>query len=147
MRSCRVSRRSTAAYAIFAPPARVARAGSFATSPVAADAVLLTTLCVLPAYRGAGLGRLLVQTVAKDLLLRDVHAIEAFGEREPGREGCLVPADFLLAVGFKTIRPHARHPRLRLDLRSTVSWRGDVEGALERLLAAVTHPEGALRPV
>jgi GNAT superfamily N-acetyltransferase len=136
----------TAAYAIFAPPVHVPRSASFATSPVAGDAVLLTTLYVLPAYRGTGLGRLLVQTVAKDLLQRDVHAIEAFGELRPS-EGCLIPADFLLPVGFKTVRPHARHPRLRLDLRSTVTWREDVEGAIERLLGAITHPEGALRPI
>jgi GNAT superfamily N-acetyltransferase len=132
---------ATAAYAVFAPPAHVPRAASFATSPVASDAVLLTTLYVLPAYRGAGLGRLLVQTVAKDLLLRGVHAIEAFGDRHPGRESCVIPADFLLAVGFKTVRPNLRYPRLRLDLRSTVSWREDVEVALERLLGAITpHP-------
>ncbi|MDQ3114852.1 MAG: GNAT family N-acetyltransferase, partial [Actinomycetota bacterium] len=36
---------------------------------------------------------------------------------------------------------------LRLDLRSTVRWREDVEGALERLLGALTAPDGALRPV
>ena len=130
----------TAAYAIFAPPPHVPRARSFATSPVADDAVLLTTLYVVPAHRGTGLGRLLVQTVAKDLLQRNIHAIEAFGELRPVRESCLIPADFLLAVGFKTVRPHARYPRLRLDLRSTVTWREDVEGALERLLGAITHP-------
>jgi hypothetical protein len=43
-------------------------------------------------------------------------------------------------VGFKTIRAHTRYPRLRLDLRSAVSWREDVEVALERLLGAITHP-------
>ena len=101
--------------------------------------MLLATLYVVPAHRGTGLGRLLVQTVAKDLLQRDIHAIEAFGELRSGREGCLIPADFLLAVGFKTVRPHARHPRLRLDLRSTVTWREDVEVALERLIGAITH--------
>jgi GNAT superfamily N-acetyltransferase len=134
---------ATAAYAIFAPPVHVARSASFATSPVASDAVLLTTLYVVPAHRGTGLGRFLVQTVAKDLVQRNVHAIEAFGELRGGREGCLIPADFLLAVGFKTVRPHARYPRLRLDLRSTVTWREDVEVALERLLGAISAP----RPV
>jgi hypothetical protein len=57
-----------------------------------------------------------------------------------------VPADYLLSVGFKTIRPHHRFPRLRLDLRTALSWREDVEVALERLLGSMT-PEGALRPV
>jgi len=59
---------------------------------------------------------------------------------------CVVPADFLLAVGFKTVRPHHRFPRLRLDLRTAVTWRADVEVALERLLGSMS-PEPAFRPV
>lgn len=62
------------------------------------------------------------------------------------RPPCVVPADFLLAVGFKTVRPHHRFPRLRLDLRTAVSWRADVEVALERLLGSMS-PEPAFRPV
>jgi hypothetical protein len=50
-----------------------------------------------------------------------------------------VPADYLLSVGFKTVRPHPRFPRLRLDLRTTLSWREDVEVAIERLLGSM-HP-------
>ncbi len=57
-----------------------------------------------------------------------------------------LPAEHLLAVGFKTIRPHHRYPRLRLELKSMVSWREDVEVALERLLGSMS-PETALRPV
>jgi hypothetical protein len=49
-------------------------------------------------------------------------------------------------VGFKTVRPHPRFPRLRLELKTAASWREDVEVALERLLGSMT-PEGALRPV
>jgi hypothetical protein len=52
----------------------------------------------------------------------------------------------MLAVGFKTVRPHHRFPRLRLELKSALSWREDVEVALERLLGSM-NPEGALRPV
>jgi hypothetical protein len=58
----------------------------------------------------------------------------------------VVPADFLLAVGFKTVRPHHRFPRLRLELKTAVSWREDVEVALERLLGSM-NPEPSLRPV
>jgi hypothetical protein len=60
--------------------------------------------------------------------------------------GCVLPADYMLAVGFKTVRPHHRYPRLRLELKSAVSWREDVEVALERLIGSMS-PEGALRPV
>ncbi|KAA2251337.1 GNAT family N-acetyltransferase [Solihabitans fulvus] len=124
----------------YAPPAAVPRSAAFPTSPVSPDAVLMTSLEVLPDFRGGGLGRVLVQSVAKDLTKRGVKAIEAFGNAMPDLDstGCVVPADFLLSVGFKTVRPHPRWPRLRLDLRSALSWKEDVEAALERLLGSVT---------
>lgn len=137
-----------AGYVTYAPPAYVPRSMAFATSPVSADAVLLMTARVVPEFVGAGLGRMLVQTVAKDLTRRGVRAIEAFGraghDLPPG--GCVVPADFLLAVGFKTVRPHPLLPRLRLDLRTALTWKEDMEVALERLLGSM-NPEPALRPV
>jgi len=140
-----------AGYLTYAPPAHVPRGLAFPTSPVSGDAVLLMTAKVMPEFAEGGLARVLVQTVAKDLTLRGVRAIEAFGRAGPAAEGanaptCVVPADFLLAVGFKTVRPHHRFPRLRLDLRTAVSWRADVEVALERLLGSMS-PEPALRPV
>jgi hypothetical protein len=135
-----------AGFVLFAPPSCVPRSIAFPTSPVSADAVLLMTGHILPDFGGIGLGRMLVQGVAKDLLRRGVRAIEAFGDKQWDGPACVLPADYLLAVGFKTVRPHARFPRLRLELKSTVSWREDVEVALERLLGSMT-PEGALRPV
>lgn len=149
-------------YVLYAPPAMVPRAMAFPTSPVSADAVLLMTLRVEEHRRGAGLARMLVQAAAKDLTRRGVRAIEAFALAAPegsdeGRAGkgesgrataltagrraeCLVPADLLLAVGFKTVRPHKRYPRLRLELKTTLSWREDVEAALERILDTVRAP-------
>src|SRR6266566_3627525 len=41
-------------------------------------------------------------------------------------------------VGFKTVRQHARYPRLRLELKTALSWREDVEVALERLLGSMS---------
>lgn len=142
----------TAGYVLYAPPAYVPRAVSFPTSPVSGDAVLLMTAWVRPEMRGGGLARMLVQGLAKDLVRRGVKAVEAFGSARPDDEEgallqpCLVPADYLLAVGFKTVRPHPLYPRLRLELRNALSWREDVEVALERLLGSMA-PEGALRPV
>lgn len=137
----------SAGYVLFAPPAYVPRSVAFPTSPVSADAVLLVTAQVLPDFAGGGLGRMLVQSVAKDLTRRGVRAIEAFGDLAfQGPGACVLPAEYLLAVGFKTVRPHPRFPRLRLELKSVASWREDVEVALERLLGSMA-PEGALRPV
>lgn len=136
----------TAGYVMFSPPAYVPRSVAFPTSPVSGDAVLLTTGHVLPEFSGQGLGRMLLQGVAKDMVRRGVKAIEAFGDAKWDGPGCVVPADYLLAVGFKTVRPHHRFPRLRLEVKSTLSWREDVEVALERLLGSMT-PEPAFRPV
>jgi GNAT superfamily N-acetyltransferase len=153
---------SPAGYLLYAPPAYVPRSVAFPTSPVSGDAVLLMTARVLSEFRGGGFGRMLLQAAAKDLSRRGVRAIEAFGSipvadgggagtgstPQAGRRTgpCVVPADFLLAVGFKTVRPHHRFPRLRLDLKNALSWREDVEVALERLLGSM-NPEPVFRPV
>ncbi len=134
----------------YAPPAAVPRSAAFPTSPVSPDAVLMTSLEVLPEFRGGGLARVLVQAVAKDLTRRGVKAVEAFGDMRPDEENsCVTPADFLTSVGFKTVRPHSRWPRLRLELRSAITWKEDVEAALERLLNSVTvsTAEPSFRPV
>jgi GNAT superfamily N-acetyltransferase len=134
-----------AGYALYAPPSAVPRAVAFPTAPVSADAVLMTALRVLPEFSGSGLGRLLVQEVAKDLTRRGVRAIEAFGDGQAetgvgaaGAANCVTPADFLRSVGFKTVRQHEKWPRLRLELRTALSWKADVESALEQLLNTVT---------
>lgn len=150
-----------AGFAMFAPPAYVPRSMAFPTSPVSPDAALLMTAHVTGPFTGGGLGRMLIQGVARDLTKRGIKAIEAFGdaksrraddERRPdpahtmGASGrCLAPADFFLSVGFKTVRQHPSYPRLRLELRTALSWKSDVEYALERLLGSMS-PETILRP-
>lgn len=139
-----------AGFVLYAPPQYSPRSVAFPTSPVSADAVLLMTAHIIPEFSGGGLGRMLIQSVAKDLTRRGVKAIEAFGDLKWEAPGaCLVPADYLLSVGFKTVRPHMRFPRLRLELKTVVSWREDVEVALERLLGSMGSmtPDRALRPV
>ena len=75
-----------------------------------------------------------------------MQAIEAFAEAHGHEHTCVIPAQFLTAVGFKTIHPHPRYPRLRLDLRSVLTWRAEVEIALERLVGAI-RPEKKHGPV
>ncbi len=136
-----------AGYVLFAPPASVPRATEMPTGPVSADAVLLTTMQVAPEFAGEGLGRALAQAVVKDLTRRGVKAVEAFGDARPGTESdCVVPADFLRSVGFKTVRPHHRWPRLRMELRSGLEWKSDVEAALEQLFNTVTIPMQTAAP-
>jgi GNAT superfamily N-acetyltransferase len=145
-----------AGYVMYAPPAYLPGGRTFPTSPPSTDAALLTIAYVSPAHVGSGLGRMLVQGAARDLTTRGLKAIEAFGEAcEPNREHggvarygepdpavetgrrCVAPADFYVAVGFKTVRPHPRYPRLRLELRTALSWRSDVAYALDELLETI----------
>jgi len=136
-----------AGYVTYAPPYLVPRAAAFPTSPVSADAVILMTARVVPDFTGQGIGRVLIQSAAKDVMRRGVRAVEAFGYRgdpDSAKAACVIPVGFLTAVGFKTVREHRTYPRLRLDLRTTLTWREDMEAAVERLLASVRTP--ALSP-
>lgn len=113
----------------------------------------MTAAYVLPHARRGGLGRMLVQGMARDLIQRGgIRAVEAFGDTRDGGAGrecprhCVMPVGFLSGVGFKTQRAHGTTPRLRMDLRSALTWRDEVELALERLLGAVRptrHPRRA----
>ena len=74
------------------------------TGPVSADAVLLTTMQVMPEFSGEGLGRMLVQAVVEGPHpARREGRSRCSATQRPGTEpGCLIPADFLRGVGFKT---------------------------------------------
>jgi GNAT superfamily N-acetyltransferase len=140
-----------AGYVVYAPEAFLPGSGGFPTAPVSPDAVLMTTAYVVPAHRGGGLGRMLVQGMARDLVGRDIRAVEAFGDTR-GAGPCVLPTDFLGSVGFKTLRAHGTSPRMRMDLRTTVSWRSDLEAAWARLRGSVAPahateaaPRGRLR--
>jgi GNAT superfamily N-acetyltransferase len=132
-----------AGYVMYAPPAYVPRSIAFPTSPVSPDAALLMTAHIVDDFAGQGLGRVLIQSLAKDLVKRGIKAVEAFTDLDHSEPDCVVPADYLLAVGFKTVRPHRRWPRMRLELRTAISWKSDVEYALEKLLGSMT-PQVAL---
>jgi GNAT superfamily N-acetyltransferase len=133
-----------AGFACYAPPRYLPRGFAFPTSPVSADAVLLTTVYVAPTFGSTGVGRALVQAAARDLLRRGIKAVEAFGEdihamapRSAVDTACVVPGDFLRAVGFKTVRAHQRYPRLRLNLETALSPAQSVEYAIAELFEAV----------
>lgn len=132
-------------YLVYAPESFVPGAASFPTAPVSSDAVLLTTAYVDPAFRRGGLGRMLVQGMARDLIERGgIRAVEAFGDTRGGGH-CVVPVEFLGSVGFKTQRAHSTTPRMRMELRSALTWKDEVEVALERLLGAVRPAPKATR--
>lgn len=128
-------------HVIWAPALHLPGGDGFATAPVSTDAVLLGSLYVDEAYRGQGLGRVLVQSMAKDLIVRGgIGAVETFGTHRPRAGICVLPVDFLLAVGFRTHRAHPQYPRMRMDLKTTVTWKEGFEAAAERLLGVVKRP-------
>jgi len=130
--------RTAAGYVLYAPAAYVPRAVAFPTAPVSPDAVLLMSARVLPEFAGRGLGRQLVQAVARDIAQRGVRAVEVFGHTGAvGASGCLLPTDFLRAVGFRTVRPHLHTPRLRMEAKVPTSWRAEMSQAVERLISTV----------
>jgi len=132
---------------VWAPPVHLPGSAGFATAPASPDAVLLATAYVDPGFRGQGLGRVLVQSMAKDLIRQGgIGAVEAFGAMRPREDECVLPVDFLLAVGFRTHRSHASYPRMRMDLSTTLTWREEFEAAAERLLGVVTGKRRAPRP-
>jgi GNAT superfamily N-acetyltransferase len=135
-----------AGFVTYAAPHYVPRASEFPTGPASADAALLMTAHVVPAYAQTGLGRLLVQATAQDLAKRGIRALEAFGDSrgEPG--ACVAPAEFFRSIGFKTVKAHPHYPRLRLDLRNVPGWgegAGAIETAVEQWLASVTALAGS----
>ncbi|WP_181310107.1 GNAT family N-acetyltransferase [Nocardioides campestrisoli] len=133
---------------LYAPPAFLPGGQDLPTWPPTPDAVMLAQLYVTPEARGGGWGRMLVQGLARDLVQREQVALEAFGDTrgladDGTARACVLPAEFLGAVGFKTQRAHSTTPRMRMELRTTRAWMSDVEQALERLVGAVRP---ALKP-
>ncbi|MDF0529411.1 acetyltransferase [Tsukamurella sp. 8F] len=133
-------------WAFYAPPRSVPRSALFPTSPVSADAVLLSCVSVEPGLDRA-VAEDLVVAVCEDLMRRGVRAVEAFGLADgavpPSEcELCqcdtspLVQASLLEQVGFQVVAPHHRYPRLRYELTEGLGWKAGVEHALEQLLAA-----------
>lgn len=136
-----------AGFALYAPSQYVVGGPGWGASKVSDDAILLMTARILPEFAATGLGRVLIQSVVKDTLSRrGVKALEAYGDTQGHELSCVIPAKFLTAVGFKTFRPHPRFPLHRMEMRSVLSWRGDLEVALERWLGAIM-PEKSGGPV
>jgi len=130
-----------AGHIVWAPAVHLPGGDGFATAPVSSDAVLLGSTYIDDEFRGAGLGRVLIQSMAKDLIRHGgIGAVETFGAHRSRAGSCVLPVDFLLAVGFKTHRAHAQYPRMRMDLRTTVTWREEFEAAAEKILGVVKRP-------
>ena len=83
---------------------------------------------------------------SQDRGAHEVVAGDANARRLWRPDHCLLPIDFFTAVGFYTVREHPAYPRMRLDLRTALGWREEVEQAVERLFSPV-RSLGRRRPV
>jgi GNAT superfamily N-acetyltransferase len=137
----------TVGHIVYAPAARLPGAASLPTAPGSPDAIIAATAWVEPGLRRGGLGRLLVQAMAADLVERGHAAIEAYGDTRGPTDGCVLPAEFLGSVGFKTQRAHPTTPRMRMELRTALSWKDEVELALEKVWGVVRPTQKATRPI
>lgn len=137
----------TIGHILYAPAAWLPGAAALPTAPTTPDAIVLATAWVDPDLRRGGLGRVLVQAMAADLVQRGHSAIEAYGDTRGRQDGCVLPAEFLGSVGFKTQRAHPTTPRMRMELRSAITWKDEVEAALERIWGVVRPTQKATRPI
>ncbi len=119
----------------YAPPRFFPRVTSMPAGVPDGDAVLLACLHVEPAVVDAGLGKVLLQAMFRDLISRGERVVEAYGTSESAdRETTpLVTVEFLLRQGFTVVRPHPTTPLMRLELKMLSSWTESVEAVLEAL--------------
>ncbi len=122
----------TRAAILVAPAQYRPTAGPLASAPLSPDAAVLVSMRIVPEFRGASIGRRLIQASAALAVRRGYKGLEVIGTRGPG-SCCLLPMDWLRSVGFQVTRDHPTTPRLRMDLATTVSWRADLEAAWQRL--------------
>ncbi|MEI2715107.1 MAG: GNAT family N-acetyltransferase [Nocardioides sp.] len=132
---------------VYAPGSLLPGIAALPSAPASPDAVVMGAAWVAPDRRRHGVGRMLVQAMARDLVKRgDVRAVEAFGVQAGPATGCVLPAVFLGATGFRTQRSHPYLVRMRMDLATTRPWRDEVESALDLIAGVVRRPAPPVRP-
>ena len=125
---------------LWATPADRLSLPAIASAPVTPNAALLLTVFVEEDHRGGGLAKMLVQAMAADLVKDGRYtAVEAVAARSRAPE-CVPRESFLAAVGFKVQREHPAYPRMRMDLRTTLTWRDVRDRMPRRLPKLVTRP-------
>lgn len=130
------------AFALAGPVESFPRAAYF-PAKVSSDALFLATVHVMQGFHGIGLGKLLIQNIVKMAKEHHKRAVECFADKSWQGYDCMVPAEFLSAIGFKVKRDHLRFPLMRIDIRSIAKLSESVEHALESFLESLKLPEAA----
>lgn len=136
-------------FAKYAPPRFFPQAASMAAGPPSEDAVLLACLHVDSEVRHAGLGKVLLQAVLRDLTSRGERTVEAYASTETldRRSSPMITVEFLLRQGFTVVRPHPRYPLMRLELKSLAAWTENLEAVLESLQLPLLRRERVPAPL
>lgn len=144
-----------AGHVIVAPARFVPRLAAFATAPSDPSTLVLVTACTAPDQRDTGLQKVLLQAAAKEALRHRGRTLDAVAARPlaVGRHECVLEVTVLEKLGFRVERDHPVYPRLRLDLRTTVSIKDDAAAYVSRALGRIpglrpapeTRPDGATR--
>ncbi|MEO5746149.1 MAG: N-acetyltransferase [Terracoccus sp.] len=142
-------------HVIVAPARFVPRLAAFATAPSDPATLVLVTACVTPGQRGTGLEKVLLQAAAKEALRHRARTLDAVAARPlaVARHECVLEVAPLEKLGFRVERDHPVYPRLRLDLRTTVSIKDEAAAYVSRALRRIpslrpepeTRPDGATR--
>jgi len=136
-------------FAKYAPARYFPKAASMAAGPPSDDAVLLACLHVDSEVRHAGIGKVLLQAVLRDLASRGERAVEAYASTETldRRTTPMITVEFLLRQGFTVVRPHPRYPLMRLEMKSLAAWTESVEAVLESLQLPLLRRERVPAPL
>ena len=129
---------TSVAYCAFAPARTYARR-RLPVPPASDDALLLATAWVDPEARGAGVGRMLVQSAVKEAHRRGLRGVEAYGDRRHRDAACVLPCTWLVHEGFAVHREHPRYPLLRIDVKTTLRWAESLEEAVEAVLGRLAR--------
>ena len=122
-------------YVIYAPDGVRARRGRLPDRAGVAGRGAADHRDVAPEHRGGGLGRMLVQGMARDLVTRRHQGGRGLRRHRAGRGGrawCRPSSS--AASGSRPSGRTRPTPRMRMDLRTAVTWKNEVEAALERLV-------------
>lgn len=140
---------------IMAPARFVPRLAAFATAPSDPAALMLVTVCTAPGQHDGGLRKMLIQAAAKAALRHRARALDVMAARPlaVGRHECVLEMAPLEKQGFRIERDHPAYPRLRLDLRTTVTIKDDAAAYVSRALGRIprlrpapeTRPDGVTR--
>jgi GNAT superfamily N-acetyltransferase len=136
-------------FAKYAPARYFPQAVNMPTGLPSEGAVLLACLHVGADVRHAGVGKVLVQAVMRDLASRGEKVVEAYAAVDvvDRKATPMMTVEFLLRQGFAVVRPHPRYPLMRLELKTVVAWTENIEAVLESLQLPVLGRERVPEPL